>query len=149
MKIVRESAHVDLPPAAAQDLWTDTSRWATFVDGFGHIVERGADWPEPGSKVVWQSGPAGRGRVTERVSERAADVFATAIFEDQLAGAQTLFFEPAEGGTVVTLELRYELQRRNPLRALADALFIRRALADALARTLRRFATEAAEQAAL
>ena len=47
------------------------------------------------------------------------------------------------------IELSYRLQKGGPLRALTDVLFIRRALADALARTLRRFATEAAEQATL
>jgi hypothetical protein len=47
------------------------------------------------------------------------------------------------------LRLDYELARGGPLRAIADVLFIRRALNQALGRTLARFATEAAEEAAL
>ena len=47
------------------------------------------------------------------------------------------------------LELDYKVSVGGPLRPLVDVLFIRRAQNDALARTLRRFATEAAEQAAL
>jgi hypothetical protein len=149
MPVVRESAVAELAPAAAQALWADTTRWPTFVDGFARLVERGDTWPEPGAKVVWESVPAGRGRVTERVLERGLDVFSTEVFEKQLTGTQTAFFEPSDGGTLITIELSYQLQKGGPLRALTDVLFIRRALADALARTLRRFATEAAEQATL
>jgi hypothetical protein len=149
MPVVRESAVVGLAPAAAQGLWSDTSRWPTFVDGFAHLVQRDENWPEPGAKVVWQSGPAGRGRVTERVRTRNVQALATDVYEDQLAGTQTVVFEPHEAGSFVTVELEYALQKGGPLRALTDVLFIRRALADALARTLRRFATEAAEEAAL
>jgi hypothetical protein len=47
------------------------------------------------------------------------------------------------------MQLDYELQQGGPLRAITDALFIRRALSDALVRTLRRFSTEAAEEATL
>jgi hypothetical protein len=52
-------------------------------------------------------------------------------------------------GTRVELTLDYELSKYGPLRAVADVLFIRRALRDALRRTLRRFAIEAEEEAAL
>ena len=47
------------------------------------------------------------------------------------------------------LTLEYELARGGPFRGLADALFIRRALRDALRRTVRRFAVEAEEEAGL
>ena len=109
-----------------------------------------AGWPEPGAKVVWESGPGGRGRVTEKVVERSHGSFATQVFEERLVGRQTAAVEPAgEGGTRVALELRYELAREGPLGALADALFVRRALGDSLVRTLRRFAVEAEDEAGL
>ena len=133
------------PTALASRLWTDTDRWSTFVDGFGHVVEIDEAWPEPGSKVVWQSGPAGRGRVTERVVERDDEHVVTEVFEDQLHGRQSVFFEPG----AVTLRLDYELTTGGPLRGLTDFLFIRRALGMALERTLRRFSTEAEDEAAL
>jgi hypothetical protein len=86
--------------------------------------------------------------VTERVVERdPGRRIAVRVFEDQLAGVQTLTFEPLGAGALVTAELEYELARRGPLRALANLLFIRRAVGDALARTLRRFAAEAADEA--
>jgi len=50
---------------------------------------------------------------------------------------------------VIEIEYDYELAKGGPLRGVTDVLFIRRAQSDALVRTLRRFATEAAEEAAL
>ena len=55
----------------------------------------------------------------------------------------------APGGSVVEVALEYELTGGGPFRALADAIFIRRALRDALRRTLSRFAVEAEEEAGL
>jgi hypothetical protein len=143
--VVRASA--DLPAARGLGLrlWTDLSRWPSFVDGFSHVVEVSDSWPDPDAKLVWQSTPAGRGRVTERVVAHDAGRFATDVFEDQLSGRQTLFFE---AGTVL-MELDYRLASGGPLRRLTDVLFIRRALTMALERTLRRFSTEAAEEATL
>jgi hypothetical protein len=149
MKVAREADVVPLPAASARRLWTDTSRWPTFVDGFARVIEIDPAWPEPGSKVVWESGPAGRGRVTERIREVTPETIVTAVFEEQLTGIQTVNFDPEGEGTYITIELVYELQKGGPLRWLTDILFIRRALTDALRRTLRRFSTEAAEEASL
>lgn len=149
MRVVRESVIVPLPPLSAQRLWTDTTRWPTFVDGFAHVVERDDGWPEPGSKIIWQSGPAGRGRVTERVREATPERFVTEVFEERLLGVQRVGFDAGAEGTLVTAELEYELQKGGPLRPITDALFIRRSLSDMLARTLRRFSTEATEEASL
>ena len=136
-------------PPVAQRLWFDTNRWPTFVDGFGRIVELGAGWPEPGAKVVWESTPAGRGRVTERVTENGPEGVATQVFDKQMTGIQAARFEANEDGCDVYLSLDYELTSGGPLRGLTDVLFIRRALAMALERTLRRFSTEAGDEATL
>jgi uncharacterized membrane protein len=103
-----------------------------------------------GARLVWTSTPGGRGRVTEKVTESdPGRRFATRVFEDALSGMQLASFARAEDGrTRVELRLDYELARGGPLRAIADVLFIRRALNQALNRTLVRFATEAAEEAA-
>ncbi|HYZ28087.1 MAG TPA: SRPBCC family protein [Thermoleophilaceae bacterium] len=149
MAVIESRGFAPVPPATAQRLWVDTGRWPTFIDGFGRVLEIDESWPAPRSKVVWQSGPAGRGRVTERIREYADGVVATDVFDSQMAGIQSLRLEPAEGGCNVLLSLDYELQRAGPLRKLTDALFIRRSLAMALERTLRRFSTEAADEATL
>jgi uncharacterized membrane protein len=142
---------VDLDPDRAWALWTNLDRWPAFVEGFGHVTERSGEWPQEGARLVWASTPGGRGRVTEKVSTSEAGVaFATRVFEDALAGVQLVTFERLEEGpTRVELSLEYDLARGGPLGPMMDVLFIRRALNQALARTLGRFAVEAAEEAAL
>lgn len=148
---------VSLPPAEALELWTDVGRWRSFVDGFAHAVEVAPHWPTEGAKVVWESLPGGRGRVSERVEDygspppgpevavqSGAGRLVTAVHEDSLEGRQSASFAPAAAGTRVELELAYELTRGGPLRGVTDVLFIRRALRDSLRRTLTRFAAEAA-----
>jgi hypothetical protein len=66
----------------AEALWYDTSRWPTFVDGFAHIVSTEGDWPAASGVLVWQSTPAGRGRVIERVTEYEPRLGQTAQVDD-------------------------------------------------------------------
>jgi uncharacterized protein YndB with AHSA1/START domain len=152
MSVARERAVTALPQRHALDLWLDTSRWPTFVDGFGAIDQRHERWPEPGARVVWHSKPGGRGTVTEKVAElEPPGRVVIGVIDDQLSGRQTITFEPAEDGegTDVLVELDYELNEGGPLRAVANFVFIRRALRDSIRRTLERFAVEAGEEAAL
>ena len=151
MSVTREAITVDLPPDRAFGLWTDLTRWPTFIDGFGHVDRVDGDWPGEGTKLVWRSGPAGRGVVTEKVvaSEPGARIV-TQVFEERMTGAQAVTFAPVDdASTRVDIELDYTLTQGGPLKGITDFLFIRRALTDALRRTLRRFATEAAEEASL
>jgi hypothetical protein len=87
--------------------------------------------------------------VTEKVTENEPDRFSTQVYEKALTGTQTLRALPAPDGSEVELSLEYTLTKYGPLGAVADALFIRRALRDALRRTLYRFGIEAEEQARL
>ena len=137
--------HVEVDPLQAWSVWTDLRRWPAFVEGFAHVLEPAPDWPAEGARLVWQSTPGGRGRVTEMVTEsEPGAAFATHVSEEAFAGVQRLSFALAEDGrTRVELRLDYELARPGPLRAIADVLFIRRALNQALQRTLARFAAEA------
>ena len=149
MAATSAARRVELDPDRAWTLWTDLGRWATFIEGFSQLVEAGADWPAEGAKIVWRSTPGGRGRVTEKVTaSEPGNRFATQVFEDQMSASQVVTFARAEDGrTRVELRLDYELTQAGPLKAVADVLFIRRALNQALNRTLARFATEAAEEA--
>ena len=151
MGTARDATTVPLPPDLAFGLWTDLTRWATFVDGFDHVERVDDGWPGEGVKLVWRSGPAGRGVVTERVVACEPGVrFVTQVFEERMRGTQAVRFEPVDGdSTRVDLELDYALTSGGPLAGITDLLFIRRALTDALRRTLERFRTEAAEEAAL
>jgi hypothetical protein len=126
------------------------SRWSSFVEGFARELERTPEWPAAGSRVVWESTPAGRGRVTEKVVEgEGPDRFVTLVFEDRLHGTQTFRVVESEGGSRAELALEYALTKYGPLGAVADAVFIRRAIRDSLRRTLFRFAVEAEEEAGL
>ena len=142
MPEVSASAAVELPPERAEALWTDLRRWPSFVDGFGRVLEVDPEWPQPNAKLVWESKPNGRGRVTERVRDRHTGRIASAVYDAQLTGVQT--FVAAQGR--VELVLEYELTKGN---RLTDVLFIRRLLRQSLERTLTRFAIEAAEEASL
>ena len=143
-------AVVALEPERALSLWADVARWPSFVDGLARVGAPSARWPEPGSKVVWESGPGGRGRVTEKVVELGGKHLTTAVFEERLRGRQTAAFAPAPDGRArFALELEYELVAGRPLGALTDVLFVRRAVREALLRTLRRFAVEAEDEAGL
>jgi uncharacterized membrane protein len=151
MSVVREAVSVDLDPARAYDLWVDVARWPTFIDGFAR-VKRDDGWPGEGAKLTWESTPDGRGIVTERVLRAApGDELVTQVYEERCTGTQTVTFDPdPEGeGAVAQIEYEYELASGGPLRGITDVLFIRRAQSDALRRTLRRFAVEAAEEAML
>ena len=149
MRRASAQALVPLSPQEAMRLWKDVERWPTSVEGFARALERTGEWPEEGARVVWESNPEGRGRVTETVVRNAPDRFSTQVFEEALMGTQTLRALPAGDGAGVELSLEYELVKYGPLRGLADAIFIRRALRDALRRTLFRFTIEAEEEASL
>jgi hypothetical protein len=121
--------------AEAESLWYDLARWPAFVDGFGHVARRDPSWPQAG-EVMWDSTPAGRGRVIEQVTWFSQREGQDAKVEDpKINGTQRLRFAP---GTV-SIELEYELKEGT---WLLDVLFIRRAQRDALRRTLTRFAIE-------
>jgi hypothetical protein len=145
MRRVSAETTVALGPEEALRLWTDTGRWATFVEGFARVLERDEAWPGEGGKIVWESKPEGRGRVTEKVVERGPGLVRSQVFEERLHGTQTARF----GDGRLLLALEYELTAGGPLRAVADVLFIGRALRDSLRRTAHRFAVEAEEEAAL
>jgi uncharacterized membrane protein len=122
----RAKANIVVPALAseAEQLWYDTSRWPTFIDGLHHVARLEGDWPHAGSRVVWDSKPGGRGRVQERATSYVA----------------------REEGVNVVLELRYTLKEDRPGMAIVDLFFIRRQQRESLQRTLRRFRTEVAAE---
>jgi Polyketide cyclase / dehydrase and lipid transport len=150
VSLATAQADIVLTPEAALRLWRDTSRWSSFVEGYARQLELSEEWPATGSRVVWESSPAGRGRVTEKVQEaESPDRFTTMVFEERLNGLQTFRVVESEAGSRAELSLEYRLTKWGPLSALADAIFIRRAVRDSLRRTLYRFSVEAEEEAGL
>ena len=138
-------AYVSVPgrTADAEALWYDPQRWASWVDGFGHVVKLEGDWPNVGARLIWESPPGGRGRVMERVIAYESRTGQTVEVEDnQISGRQQVQFTPAHDHVDVTLSLTYEIKDRTIVTPVLDLLFVRRAWNDALRRTLTRFANE-------
>jgi hypothetical protein len=139
-------ASVELPGVRASEaeaLWYEINRWPTFVDGFSHVVSTEGDWPAAPSTLVWQSTPAGRGRVIERVIRYEPRVGQTAEVEDpRMTATQQVGFAPKDGGVELTLSMDYELKEGGPVKPVMDFFFIRRAISDSLRRTVGRFARE-------
>jgi uncharacterized membrane protein len=150
MAHARAQVELTVPASGAEALWYDTTRWPMFVDGFGHVVKIEGDWPEAGSRVVWDSAPEGRGRVVERVTAYEVRAGQTVEVEDpRLTGTQRVVFTPRHGGCTMALELRYELKGGGFFAPVVDLLFVRRAVVDALRRTLLRFRREVEAEAEL
>ncbi len=127
-------------PGSVQDaeaLWHDVNRWPAFVDGFAAVVERDPEWPAAG-RLVWRSTPHGRGTVHERVVAPGVSEF----HDDRLTGTQRVEFAPHGDHARITLAMEYRIEDANALTPFVDLLFVRRALRDALQRTVARFARE-------
>jgi|ERR687893_311279 hypothetical protein len=140
----RAAASLTVPGLAseAEALWYDPIRWPAWVDGFGHVVEVAEGWPAAG-RVAWNSLPQGRGRVLETVLAYEPRTGQTLAVEDsRLRGTQRVTFTPGHEEVQVALSLEYELKQRTPVTPLVDLLFVRRAIAASLRRTLARFARE-------
>ena len=130
----------------AERCWYDTSRWPEWVDELARVISVQGDWPRLGSVVTWQSGPNGRGRVTERViGYEQLEGYTVEVEDDSIKGEQSVSFDPADDGVEVGLALRYKIKRRSPLTALIDVLFVRRIMITSLEKTLGNFGAVLAE----
>jgi hypothetical protein len=135
---VQETFAASLPDAEAH--WYDTGRWPEWVDGLERVLAVEGDWPAAGSAVRWQSGPAGRGSVSERVlAHEPLQGQTLEVSDDSIRGEQAIAFTPEPPGVHVELSLAYEIRRRSPLTPLIDRLFIRGAMIASLEQTLSRF----------
>jgi Polyketide cyclase / dehydrase and lipid transport len=125
---------------AAERRWYDTAGWASWMDGLARVLSTSPDWPAAGAVVVWESGPAGRGRVRERVvSYEPLSGQTVEVHDDSIDGRQSVSFQAVEEGVRVELELDYRIRRRSIVTPLVDRLFVRRPMASSLQTTLARF----------
>jgi len=128
----------------AESLWYDTSRWPDFIDQLAVVEGVEEPWPEPGGTVIWESNPAGRGRVVEKATAYEPLTGQTVEVEDEsIQGTQYVAFSAAVGEEVhIELVLEYRIKKRSPLTPLLDVLFIRRPMTLSLQTTLQRFGSE-------
>ena len=143
MRAVRVSHRFAGTVPEAERCWCDTGRWEHWVEGLERVVSVSGDWPQPGSEVIWESGPAGRGRVTERVLvHEPLRGLQLAVADGSIRGRQIVTFDAVDEAVKVGLALEYELRRRSPVSPVVDLLFIRRAMTDSLDATVSRFGAE-------
>ncbi|MGI8506171.1 MAG: SRPBCC family protein [Solirubrobacteraceae bacterium] len=143
MRAVRVARTFEGTVAEAERCWYDTTLWPQWVDGLDRVLAVDGDWPQAGASVTWESGPAGRGRVSERVIAHEPLSGQTLEVRDaSIRGHQSVTFTPTDPGVEVAFALEYELLRRSLFSPLVDALFIRRAMAVSLAQTVSRFGVE-------
>ncbi len=144
MAVVEDSVRIDASVAEVWALYFQPDAWPSWVDGFAR-VESESGYPEVGGELRWQSTPAGRGRVVERVVEHEPRRLHRVEFADpESAGELTTTFEVAsETGTTVTQQMTYRLADGGPVRAITDALFIRPQIRRSLQRSLERLRIEA------
>jgi Polyketide cyclase / dehydrase and lipid transport len=149
MSKVRVAATVPASVHEAESCWYDTARWPAWIDGLERVVEVGSGWPSAGASVIWESGPAGRGRVTERaVSHEPLAGQTVDVEDDSIRGQQSVSFIPLDDRVQIALTLDYEIKKRSIFTPLVDFLFIRRAMAMSMRTTLTHFGAvlqEAAE----
>jgi hypothetical protein len=139
------SAVATLPGSVheAETVWYDTARWPSWVEGLARVTRVDPRWPQLGADVIWESGPAGRGQVVERVVAYEPLAGQTVeVQDDSIRGRQSVAFSPGEERVEIELTLEYEIKKRSPLTPLVDVLFIRRAFRTSLDSTLRRFGLE-------
>jgi Polyketide cyclase / dehydrase and lipid transport len=148
MGSVEASVTVDATVHDAEQLWYDTGAWDGWVDGLEHVLAVEPSWPAVGSSVSWESGPAGRGHVTERVVAYAPlEGQSLDVTDDTIEGRQGVAFTPVGGGTEVALSLKYRIRKRSIFTPLIDMLFVRNAWNTSLRSTLARFAAELDQKA--
>jgi hypothetical protein len=138
MKLVRAVVVVEAPGIEAEQLWYDSSRWASWLDGFSHLVTLDDGWPVDGRRVY--DGP--RGRVLEKILRSTAGSGYSATIEDsRMTGVVNVRFETDNVRTRITVELDVEPKEKL---APGQRWWLRRKLREEWQRSLRRLGYELA-----
>jgi hypothetical protein len=140
MRTVRASVVVEGGAVEVDQLWHDRHRWASWIDGFAHVVKLEGEWPLEGARRVWKSRT--RGVVAETVVAHAAgDGHTLRVEDERTAGTHTVRFESDGVRTRITVTLDLEPKARL---APGRRWWLRRKLGESLRRTLLRFSYELA-----
>lgn len=143
---VSEELLIPAPLADVWDLYFERRTWPMWVDQLRTVESVSDGYPEAGGKLVWKSGPAGRGRVEENVLEHEHRRLHRIGFKDESSeGEQTTIFSMKGQGTLVHIDFVYGLLQAGPLGPITDRLFVRSQMRRMLARSLMGLRGEAAE----
>lgn len=148
MKTVKAEILIEASLAEVWDLYFEPRTWPAWVDEFRGTDESDDGYPAKGGTLVWHSGPAGRGQVTETVLEHEPRRIHRIRYLDQNSeGEQLTQFELAGPGTKVSIELSYGILKPVFL-PFTDRLFVAPQMRSMLERTLDGLQAEATELAA-
>jgi hypothetical protein len=135
---------VEGPGIEVEQLWHDSTRWASWIDGFASLQKLEGAWPQAGSRRVWVTRVGGRGIVMERATAFTAGDGQTVVFEDEkVRGEQELLFETDGVRTRITVSFGFEAKEKL---APARVWWLRRQLRQAWERSLARFSYELAAE---
>lgn len=126
MRKPRAEARIATSLAEAWDALATPDRYREWVDGFGTITARTGEWPEPGSELVWRTGPQGRGTVREKVTESEERRRLIVDFTDDAStGTVTTELAIDGGGVSVGQEIDFRLSDPGPFGVIAGLFFLR------------------------
>jgi uncharacterized protein YndB with AHSA1/START domain len=138
-----EEVEVKADLAEVWDLYFDPQRWRSWVDEF-RGVDSSEGYPETGGKLLWHTGPNGRGQVTEEVLEHEPRRLHKIRFSDpESEGELTTTFEISGEGAKVKQDLVYGLFKPGVLGPITDRFFIRPQIQISMRRSLERLKVEA------
>ncbi len=143
---VADSIVIDAPLAEVWNFYFQAETWPTWVDQFDRVGSS-AGYPEVGGTLVWHSGRAGRGEVTEKVLVHEPRSRHRVTFRDPESEGEfevRFSIEPGEGtgATKVEQELEYAITSGGALSGLTDVLFVRSQMRSSLQRSLGRLRLE-------
>ena len=127
------------------DVYFDDARWASWVDGFAR-VESSDGYPERGGTLNWQSTPAGRGLVTEKVIDHEPRTVHRVSFDDpESEGELEATFEIQGDRVRVAQTMSYKIKHPGFFGPATDIFFVRRQVVGSLERSLARLKHETEE----
>jgi hypothetical protein len=140
VKLVQVVGVVEAPGIEVEQLWFDPSRWASWLEGFSHLVLLEDGWPVDGRRVY----DGARGRVLEKILRYEAGSGLSSTIEDtRMTGIISVRFETDNVRTRITVEL--DVEPKDKL-APGPRWWLRRKLREQWQLSLRRFGYELAAE---
>jgi hypothetical protein len=133
--VVESSILVEASLAETWDSYFDPAGWPEWVDAFSSVVSSDG-YPQAGGKLVWRTGSAGRGEVSEEVAVHEPRTLHRIRFADPtMTGELETRFGVEGGHTRVSQAMTYSLVERGVF-AFLGALFVRSQIKRSLERSL-------------
>lgn len=146
MGVAEDSVLVEASLAETWDAYFDPAGWPEWVDAFAGVVSTDG-YPLHGGRLVWRTGPAGRGEVTEEVIAHEPRTLHRVQFSDPtMTGELETRFGLEGPGTRVSQAMSYSLAERGVF-AFLGALFVRSQVKRSLQRSLLGLQSHVAERA--